>query len=521
MNAFWGMDTAQLREHAERLRAASGEVQGLTAELTAAVHAASWAGTDAEEFRSRWTSLAADHLAATCEELLALGERAVGEADEQDAVSEAHAPGGAPPAGSTEEGVAGDGYHHEDDPWIPNWLEGPAEGVVSDLAGIISDGIGGGVGAGIDLLEGGLGLLGVNTAGIAQFQRDADHFGGILEDWATGERVPTIAEVGAAGLLTVGSAGVGIYEAVTGEDTPLLDDRPGGIVESVRTDSDRAQSPQTLQDLVTQNDSLRMDGPGGPLETGQIGIQEIRRVDGGEPVYIVQVPPTEGAELHDVPAAYGGQGNSRDWGSNLRLVAGQDPAAMDDVRAAMQATGVPPGADVMIVGHSQGGIVANHLAADPSFNSSTGEAGTYNVTTTFSVGSPAQTVVPAQASTESVNVSHEGGIGPDGVSGDLIPTLDLGGAQVDGGTLEAPNRYEVSLPGYPVRSIDPITILESNHDSVGLQGESEGGYAGSVGRATPTDPTLSALQDDLTGRYLGDGTYVAESHVVTVGRGAP
>ena len=516
MSAFWGMDTAQLRVHAERLRTASGEVEDLTSRLTTAVHAASWTGADAEEFRGRWTSLAADRLSSVCAQLRALGDGALGEADEQDAAS---APDGAP--GPADAPRPGGGYLHEDNPWLPDWLEGPLEGAASDLAGLVSDGIGWGFGTGIDLLEGGLGLFGANTDGIAQFQRDAGHLGEILEDWATGERVPTVAEVGAAGLLTVGSAGVGVYEAVTGEDTPLLDDRPGGIVESVSTDDTPSPSPQTLQDLILDNNSLRMDAPGGgPLENGQIGIQEVRSTQGGEPSYIVQVPPTE-ADLSDVPGAYGGQGNSRDWASNLRLVAGQHPAAMDDVRAAMQEAGVPPGADVMIVGHSQGGIVANHLAADPTFNSTSGEPGTYDVTHTFSVGSPVQTVVPAQGSTQSVNVGHEGGLSAAGISGDLVPTLDLGGAQVDGGTLEAPNRHEVSLPGYPVRSLDPGTVLGANHDSVGVDGRSDGGYSGSVGRAQATDPTLSAFQDELTGTYLGDGTYVSRSQVVTVGRGEP
>src|SRR5699024_5305030 len=176
--------------------------------------------------------------------------------------------------------------------------------------------------------------------------------------------------------------------------------------------------------------------------------QEVRSTQGGEPSYIVQVPPTE-ADVSDVPGAYGGQGNSRDWASNLRLVAGQHPAAMDDVRAAMEEAGVPPGADVMIVGHSQGGIIANHLSADPTFNSSGGEPGTYNITHTFSVGSPVQTVVPAQGTTESVNVNHEASLGRGGFGGDLIPTTDLGGLQVDGGTLSAPNRHEVTLDPYP------------------------------------------------------------------------
>ena len=524
MNTFWGMDTAQLREHAERLRTASGEVEGLTARLGAAVHSATWTGADADEFRTRWTTLATGRLMALRTDLLALGTTGLAEAEQQDAASDgdggdASGPGGVSDAGDGS--VPGRGYLHEDNPWMPDWLEKPVEQAFSGLAEGISEGIGWGFDTGIDLLERGLGEFGVDIDGIAQFQRDADHFGGILEDWATGERVPTIAEVGAAGLLAVGSAGVGLYEAGPGRAPALLEDRPGGVVESVTTDDTPARSPQTLQDLVVGNDALRMDNPGGPLGNGQIGIQQVRSTQGSEPSYIVQVPPTEGAGITDVPGAYGEQGGSRDWGSNLRLVAGQHPAAMDDVRAAMEAAGVPPGADVMIVGHSQGGIIANHLAADPSFNSASGAAGSYNVTHTFSAGSPVQTVVPAQASTESVTVNHEASLGPSGFGGDLIPATDLQGRQVDGGTLSAPNRHEVTLDPYPVTGWNPVPVLEANHDSVGPERAPDGGYAGSVGRAPDTDPTLSALQDDLTGRYLGEGTYIAESHVVTVGRGDP
>ncbi|WP_299299998.1 WXG100 family type VII secretion target [uncultured Brachybacterium sp.] len=548
MTAFWGMDTAQLRSHAEHLRTASDEVEGLTARLGTTVQGAPWTGSDAEAFRARWMTLAASRLEELCAELLALGDGALHEADQQDIASSADGvpadpnvsadpvvpadpvfpahpvvsadPGTSaiPPAEASE---TSGGYLREDSPWIPDWLEIPVEGAASGLAGSVSDGIGWSVTAGADLLGGGLDRLGVRTDGFAQFQRDAGHFGETLEDWATGERVPTIAEIAAAGLLTAGSAGAGVFEAVTGQDTPFLDDRPGGIVVSVTVDAGPAQSPQSLQELVIQNDALRLDNPGGPLEHGQIGVQEVRSLEGGEPTFIIQIPPTEGASVMDVPGAYGAQGNSRDWGSNLRLVSGQHPAAMDDVRAAVEAAGVPPGADVMIVGHSQGGIVANQLSADPTFNSASGQPGTYDVTHILSVGSPVQTVVPAQLSTQSVNVNHANTIGTGGAGGDLIPALDLGGAQVDGGTLRAPNRHEVSLPGYPVPSLHPITVLESNHDSMSPDGDAAGGYSGSVGRATAGDPTLSALQEDLTGRYLGDGTYIAQSQVVTVGRGAP
>jgi hypothetical protein len=537
MNAFRGMDAAQLREHAERLRTASGEVEALTARLGTTVHSATWTGADADAFRARWASLATGRLAVLCTDLLALGVTGLEEAAEQEAASArdggAAAGDGRGPTGhgSTSAGadgapsptagsVPGGGYLHEDGPWLPDRFEDPLESALSGLAERVSAGIGWGVDTGIDLLEHALGTVGANTDGIAQFRRDADHVGGILEDWATGERVPTIAEIGAAGLLALGSAGVGVLEAATGRDTALLDDRRGGIVESVTTDDSPAQGPQTLQDLVLDNTALRSRAPGGgPLENGRIGIQEVRSTHSSAPSYIVQVPPTEGARISELPGAYGEQGNSRDWGSNLRLVAGQHPAAMDDVRAAMETAGVPPGADVMIVGHSQGGIIANRLAADPTFNSRSGEPGSYNVTHAFTVGSPVQTVVPAQATTESVNVSHEASLGPGGLGGDLIPATDLQGLQVDGGMLAAPNRHEVTLEAYPGTSWDPMPVLAANHDSVGPDGDPAGGYAGSVGRASDTDPTLSVLQDDLTGVYLGEGTYVARSQVVTVGRG--
>jgi len=509
MSAFCGMDPAQVRDHARRLQDSSAQMEQLRLRLDAAVRSTAWEGEDAHAFRERWEHVATTRLRDLGEELSARSHRSLTEADAQDAASRGDAglPGGDAPRSPGVPGLGADG-------------PGAGDGLLPDLAGAASDALGHGWDAGIDLLEGGLGALGVRTEGIAQFQRDADHLGGVLEDWVTGERVPTLAELGAASLLTAGSAGVGLYEAATGLDTPFLDDRPGGIVTDVHTEPRPAQGPQTLQDLVVANDALR---PGGAAaaRAGQIGIQRIRPADGGESVYLVQVPPTEGSGITEVPGAYGGQGNSRDWGSNLRLVAGQDPAAMDDVRAALSAAQVPAGAEVMIVGHSQGGIVASHLAADPSFNSASGTPGTYDVTHTFSVGSPIQTVVPAQATTQSVNVGHEASLGAGGFGGDLIAETDLGGLQVDGGHLTAPNRHEVTLDPYPGTSWNPVPVLERNHDTVGPGHDPGQGYAGSVGRATASDPTLSALQRDLTGRYLGEGTEVLSSQVVTVGRGEP
>lgn len=540
VNPFQGADTVQLRAQSARLHRASADLTALRIRLRAVVEEAPWTGPDAETFRGGWTGAAAAGLTALSAELLALGDRGLEEAGEQDAASDhdgartgagtgASAGAGTLPGEhrtSPIPGVAavpsGGGYLHDDNPLIPDWLEDPAEVAISSAARIASDAIGWGTDSGFDALESRLDLAGIRSDGIGQFRRDADHLGGILEDWVTGERIPTYAELGAAGLVASGSAGVGAYEVVTGKDTPFLDDRPGGIVDSVETRESSSRGPQDLQDLIAQNDSLRLAaGEQDARDAGQIGVQEIHGGSGGDPAYIVQIPPTEGAAIGSVPDAYGGQGNSRDWGSNLRLVAGQHPAAMDDVRAAMEAAGIPPGSRVLLVGHSQGGIVATHLAADPSFNSTSGRSGTYDVTHTFSVGSPVQTVVPAQSSTTSVNVHHEAGIGVTGFRGDLLATTDLEGARPGGTRLGAQGVHEVALAPYPVTGIDLLPVLRANHDSMGPDHDAEGGYSGSLARSTAGDPVLSALQEDLTGVYLGDDTSVSRSLVVTVGRGAP
>lgn len=548
---FWGMDTAQVREHAQACRIGSDELGRLRARLDAAVAHASWSGHDADAFCASW----AMNGAGAFERALALLERSAEElrrqAAQQDLASDpigalgTGGPTGAaasqictPPPPLAGADKPDGGYRHRDNPWIPNWFEDPAEQLLSDTARGISDASGALFGGGVDSVEALLTAYGLRTDGVEQFRRDADHLGGILTDLATGERVPTISELGAASIVASASAGVGVYEAATGEDTPLFDDRRGGNVTDVR-EMPPGPAPQDLADLIAQNNELRT---GGGVESGQIGVQKVQPAGGREPVYIVQIPPTEGADITD-PKAWGEQGNSRDWASNLRLVAGQHPAAMDDVEAAMRAAGVPSGANVMLVGHSQGGIIAAHLAADPRFNNPCGGAGSYNVTNTFSFGSPVQTVVPAQPSTHVVNISH----GPEGLDphvvtrpvtvrgpggvpiavpmpvdvtfqGDPIAQSDLQGRQVDGGTLRPSNVDEVVLPGYRVPASDGVQAsIEPNHQSLSKQDPTVG-YHPSVAAAQQTDPTLKALQSELEGTYLGPDAQVVSSTVVTVSR---
>lgn len=59
----------------------------------------------------------------------------------------------------------------------------------------------------------------------------------------------------------------------------------------------------------------------------------------------------------------------------------QDPYARL-VRQQMEAAGIPPGADVMLIGHSYGAYAAMDLAGDDGFNSADGTSAGYHVTVT-------------------------------------------------------------------------------------------------------------------------------------------
>ena len=534
MTGFWGMDTQQARAHGGRLGSVSGDVAQLRARLDSVVGSTEWVGPDAEDFRRRWDELATTRITALCEELATLSGGLAAEADQQEAASGA---GSADSGGSApgHDGRDGSGYLDRDNPWIPNWLENPVEGAMSDLAGLASDGIGWGFDRGMDGLTWAADRLGLDTDGLDQARGDIGHLGGHLEDWATGERVPTIAELGASALLATGSTATAPIELFT--DTGFLDSRTDVTVHDVH-EVQNPSTPQDLADLIFANDEARreMFGRTRPEahdgeSAGQIRIQTVRSPGGGE-AYIVHAPPTGGEDIWNADS-WGAQGNSAGWDSNLRSMAGQESAAMADVRAAMEAAGVPPGADVMFVGHSQGGLTSAQLAADPSFNNISGAPGTYNVTHSFSVGAPVETVVPARGSTQVVNVAHNpvweqtpqvpglptAGHHPVHIA-DPVPRLDLDGYRVDGSRVSAPNVQEAWLDAPPQTYGDQSQIQNAHnsvlHTSQGV--DPTGGYYGSVRQNTASDPVLSELQHDLEGQYLGDGATVVSDQVVDVGR---
>lgn len=533
MTGFRGMDTEGGHALADALSAASRRLGELGNQLVAASAAAAWEGPDAERFRSRVGELSAGTLRADAASLQRLADQVRGETDEQDIVSAREGTEHGPAVGPDALLPAADdmdrGYLHEDNPWLPDEFEDPLEQTFSLSAHVVSADLGRGADSAAAQLAGWGAYLGWNTDGFDQAGRDAHAFADSLTDLVTGERVPTIAELTSGGLLMGTSTGIGIFEAVTGTDCAWGDDRTEVTVLHAEHTGPSA-SARDLAGLIADNDEARREMFGNrgadafdPSRATQIRVQEVTSVGGAEPSYIVQVPPTQGGV--DNPDAWGAQGNPFGWDANPALVAGQETASMNAVRAAMDEAQVPAGANVMFVGHSQGGIVAAHLAADASFNNTSGRSGSYHVTHSFSVGSPTQTVVPAQTSTEVVNVAHGPlTLGRSRSKGDPIPTLDLGGRQLTGGHVSGPNLHEVQLPARENATTGNGTLpfVEDNHESVvrdsGGAIVPDAGYYGSLRSAEHTDPTLVALTDELDGVYLGEGTAITHETVVQVGR---
>ncbi|MCD6639613.1 MAG: hypothetical protein LT071_06830, partial [Nocardioides sp.] len=143
-----------------------------------------------------------------------------------------------------------------------------------------------------------------------------------------------------------------------------------------------------LEDLAT---TASQDVP-----DGVISIQTITHADGSVS-HIVQLPGTDDFMSEEA---------IRNMGSNLNLIAGDDTAYGQAIAKAMQAAGIDPDDPVMLVGHSQGGMQAAALAADPSFG--------YHVTHVVTAGSPVATAgVPDHVQVLSLENT-----------GDVVPLLD-------------------------------------------------------------------------------------------------
>ncbi len=148
--------------------------------------------------------------------------------------------------------------------------------------------------------------------------------------------------------------------------------------------------PSGVEDLIRD---LATTGTGAD---GDITLQRLTGAD-GETRWIVHLPGTD--DFLDEHAI-------RNMGANLNLIAGDDTAYGQAIGLAMEQAGVQSDERVMMVGHSQGGMQAAALAADPDFG--------YRVTHVVTAGSPVATSgIPDDVSVLSLENSA-----------DVVPSLD-------------------------------------------------------------------------------------------------
>lgn len=193
-----------------------------------------------------------------------------------------------------------------------------------------------------------------------------------------------------AGLHDQAMAIAWLVTETTGRAFGLLDEGEGWEV-----DVRRAAAPECVPAPTTTDALLAGIGSlGGPGSRGGVRVTEVPLAD-GTTTWVVQVPGTHGgwAEGDPVPM---------DWPANVALMLHATSASKVAAERALslaQAGRAGPRDRVVLVGHSQGGIVAAALASDPAF------ARRHRVTHVVTAGSPIDDF-PIPDSTQVLSLQH-------------------------------------------------------------------------------------------------------------------
>lgn len=190
------------------------------------------------------------------------------------------------------------------------------------------------------------------------------------------------------------AAAVAALEGIFGE--------PHASIVEARTDRQDPRRPAGVEDLMAglETQENRMDG--------SVSIETITHADGSRS-YVVTIPGTQDWGLRGE--------NPVDAQGNLAGMAGIASDAQFAIVGAMRAAGIAPGDEVMLAGHSQGGINAMALASQPDFLDE------FNVTHVVTAGSPVG-IFDIPPSVQALHLEHTEDIvvGADGVSNPATAT---------------------------------------------------------------------------------------------------
>lgn len=412
-----GMDLEQGKHLAKELTRASQRFAQLSGQLTPYITAAPWRGPDGEQFRSDWKAHSR-MLLATSDAL-----RAASDAVRENVRQQQDASSGHTGAGDLWDGTGG---------------------IIDTVGGAVGNGLGW-LGSRISESVSNLGDAGGDVAG------GLGDLGGLGWDFLSTGEPPSITELlaGGTGLLAAGvNAGVALSTAglvhphILDDGSPVAGDpQPVGVGSDPARDGHRSTPvPSSLAQLMGGVTAAYDDG--GKAGTPDAAIR-ITAVDKGNgPAYIVTIPGTSEWNVRS-------GSNPMDTVGNLSSAAGNMSTASQAVEMAMRQAGIPSGAPVMLVGHSQGGMTAANLAADPEFRSQ------FNVTNVMTYGSPIDsTRIPGDVKTLALQHPF-----------DVVPCLDLGNSKPGGpGPLpwESSNSATVvTLPSPPGAGLGDVV---GNHD---------------------------------------------------------
>lgn len=284
-----------------------------------------------------------------------------------------------------------------------------------------------------------------------------------LQDLLYTGKLPAPAEVLGRGLY------LGMHAIGDATDTPFFND--GSPYVPSHRDTVAIDGPTSVADLVANFERpYDTRGPDDSDRTDRPAV-EVSVIEGQPPRFIVNVPGTTIAL--GSPNGWTGDIEGTDWPADFKAVGYGDSSVTQSTKAAIdmairnyEATHGPiDRPHILLTGHSQGGIIAANIAADPGFTSR------YQVDGIVSAGSPINTI-PINPDVPVINFHH---------TTDIVPKLDLGGLHPQ------PNVTEVHLPSLT----DPATA------------HGVPGYATDVANRTPYDPRIQDFNEQLAPYFTG------------------
>ena len=260
---------------------------------------------------------------------------------------------------------------------------------------------------------------------------------------------------------------------------------PSGTLDA-RTQAAIAAMPDAAPDthytgVTTSADTIEhiVDMHGGDADNGEIAIEE--HVTVGEDgtmtrSWTVDIRGTQSFAI--------GQSGPQDMTTNLQGVAGMASDQLNAVMEAMDAAGISPEEAVEFAGHSQGGIMAAQLAADPAVRAR------YNVVSVVTAGSPTATVAPSDVPV----LSYEN-------SGDIVPGLDGNATRGEGVTTVRFHDYEAAAhpeDSVPSSHSAPLYVDEIRSTLDAARASSDPGLSALAAAEAHRTQALGLTQDTQT-----------------------